>query len=200
MNFPWDELNVIRSKIEKLEIESTAEETPEKSEDGMPLPPKKRYDAEKCIDIVYEWLEMAWTLGVEDVNEMLSTSYAPDSPSMEAEMRSQINRKVAGKDYAERIREWARIGDFEAIVRVAQTDAHRVLNESSYNTAKKAGAKTKRWVCVFHNSRDTHMDLHGQTVGIDDYFVTFNGHKTLLPGQFGIAEEDCNCQCYIEYK
>ena len=37
MNFPWDELNVIRSKIEKLEIETTEEEIPRKSEDGMPL-------------------------------------------------------------------------------------------------------------------------------------------------------------------
>lgn len=187
MIFPWDELNVIRSKVEKQELAETAE-------DGG-----KKYDAEKCIDIVYEYLEMAWTMGVENVNENLSTSYAPTSPVMSAEMRSEINRKVAGKDYKERIREWAEKGDFEAIMRVAETDSHRVANKAAFDTAKKAGAKYKTWNCVFHNSRDTHMDLHATTIGIDDYFVTFAGHRTLYPGAFGVADEDCNCQCYLTF-
>lgn len=184
MEMPWDELNVIRSKAEKLEIEETAENG------------KKKYNAERVTDIVYEYLEYAWTMGVDNANEEMSASYAPQ----DAEMRREINRKVAGKDYKERIDEWSEKGDLDAIMRVAETDAHRMLNESAYMTAKKAGAKTKKWVCTFHNSRDTHMDLHGQTVGIDDYFVTFNGHKTLYPGEFGIAEEDCNCQCYLRFK
>ena len=188
MIFPWDELNVIRSKVEKQELAEAAE-------DGG-----KKYDAEKCIDIVYEYLEMAWTMGVENVNENLSTSYAPTSPVMSAEMRSEINRKVAGKDYKERIREWAEKGDFEAIMRVAETDAHRVINSSSLATAKKAGAQWKTWVTMNDDKvRDTHAYLHAKTIPIDDYFVTFNGDKALAPGMFGIPDEDCNCRCVLTF-
>lgn len=200
MNFPWDELNVIRSKVEKLEIESTEEETPRKSEDGTPLPPKKRYDAEKCIDIVYEWLEMAWTLGVEDVNEMLSTSYAPDSPSMEAEMRSQINRKIAGEDYKERIRKWAEKGDLDAIMRVAETDATRIVNRSAIETARKAGKEWKTWITMDDDKvRPTHVFLHGMTIPINDYFVTFDGDRAQQPGEFTSVENNANCRCKLEF-
>lgn len=237
MNFPWDELNVIRSKIERLEIEATAEPVRRRSDGGGIYPvyamspgyraggsrttetttttgieyrtefgsepgteqPKKKYDAEKCIDIIYEYLEEAWAMGVENTNENLRTSYAPESPSMEPKMRAEIDRKIAGKNYKERVREWAEKGDLDAIMRVAETDAHRVLNSAAMTTAKMAGAKYKIWVCVFRNSRDTHMDLHDQRVGIDDYFVTYNDHRTQYPGEFGIAEEDCNCQCYLNF-
>lgn len=183
MILPWDELNVIRSRVEKQKIEETAE-------DGG-----KKYDAERCIDIVYEYLEMAWTMGVDNVNEDLSTSFVPQ----DAEMRSAIYQKVADKDFAERIREWSEKGDLDAIMRVADTDAHRIVNRAAYETAKKAGARYKTWICAFHNSRDTHMALHGTTVGIDDYFVNYNGNKTLYPGAFGIPEEDCNCMCILRF-
>ena len=184
MTFPWDELNVIRSRVEAQEISETAE-------DGG-----KKYDAERCIDIVYEYLEMAWTMGVDNVNENLSTSFAPQDD----EMRSAIYQKVADKDFTERIREWSEKGDFEAIMRVADTDAHRVLNESALKTAKKAGARFKTWVTMNDDKvRDTHAYLHAMTIPIDDYFVTFNGDKALAPGMFGIPDEDCNCRCVLTF-
>ena len=184
MTFPWDELNVIRSRVEAQEISETAE-------DGG-----KKYDAEKCIDIVYEYLEMAWTMGVDNVNENLSTSFVPQ----DAEMRSAIYQKVANKDFTERIREWSEKGDFEAIMRVADTDAHRVLNESAFNTAKKAGARFKTWITMEDDKvRDTHAYLHGMTIPIDDYFVTYDGDKALKPGLFTKAENNVNCRCRLEF-
>lgn len=205
MNFPWDELNVIRSKIEKTVTSSTTISAEEKDagtdrrEDGAEEP-KKNYDAEKCIDIVYEWLEMTWAMGVEDVNEMLSTSYAPDSPSMEAEMRSQINRKIAGKDYKERIREWAEKGDLDAIMRVAETDATRIINRSAIDTARKAGMKWKTWVTMNDDRvRDTHAYLHAMTIPIDDYFVTFDGDRAKQPGEFEKVENNAGCRCRLTF-
>lgn len=188
MIFPWDELNVIRSKVEKQELSETAE-------DGG-----KKYDAEKCIDIVYEYLEMAWTMGVENTNENLSTSYAATSPVLSAEMRREIDRKVADKDYKERIREWAEKGDFEAIIRVAETDANRVINAASYETAKRAGAKWKTWVTMDDDKvRATHQPLHAKTIPIDDYFVTFDGDRALKPGGFTKPENNVNCRCQLTY-
>lgn len=184
MVFPWDELNVIRSKTEKLELEETAENG------------NRKYDAEKCIDIVYEYLEMAWTMGVQNVNENLSTSFAPQ----DAEMRAEINRKVAGKDYKERIREWAEKGDFEAIMRVAETDANRVINNAAIETARKAGAKYKTWVTMADDKvRATHEFLHAMTIPIDDYFVTFDGDRALAPGGFSDPANNVGCRCVLTF-
>lgn len=184
MTFPWDELNIIRSRIEGLEIADTAEQG------------GKKYDTEKVIDIVYEYLEMAWTMGVENTNENLSTSFAPQS----AEMRAEINRKIAGKDYKERLTEYAEKGDFNAIMRVAETESHRLLNEAAIETARKAGAQFKTWITMQDPLvRDTHDYLLAVTVPIDDYFVTYNGDRAQAPGQFGIPEEDCNCRCVLTF-
>lgn len=184
MKFPWDELNVIRSRIEAQEISDTAE-------DGG-----KKYDAERCIDIIYEYLEMAWTMGVDNTNENLSTSFA----SQDAEMRSAIYQKVAGKDFTERIREWAEKGDFEAILRVADTDTHRVMNESAIKTAKKAGAQYKTWVTMMDDRvRDTHRYLHAMTIPIDDYFVTYDGDRALAPGGFTKPENNVGCRCVLTF-
>lgn len=184
MTFPWDELNVIRSRVEAQELESTAE-------DGG-----KKYDAEKCIDIVYEYLEMAWTMGVDNVNENLSTSYAVQ----DAEMRSSIYQKVAGRDFTERVREYAENGDFDSIMRVAETDAHRVLNDAAFKTAKKAKAQYKTWNTMNDERvRDQHAYLQAVTIPIDDYFVTYTGARTLAPGQFGDGTLDCNCRCILTF-
>lgn len=84
------------------------------------------------------------------------------------------------------------------IMRIADTESHRLYNSGAFDVAKANGAKSKQWVCTFHNSRDTHIYLHGITVGIDDEFYTENG-SAQFPGQFGVPEEDCNCLCYLKY-
>lgn len=182
MTFPWDELNEIRTRIEGTAVTA---------EDGV-----KTYSREKLIDIVYEFLEMSWTMGVDNVNENLSTSFAPQ----DAEMRSEINRKIAGKDYKERLTEYAEKGDIESIMRVVDTDSHRLLNTASYSTAKKAGARYKTWVTMEDDRvRDTHAYLQAITIPIDDYFVTYDGDKALRPGDFELPENVINCRCLLTY-
>ena len=186
MLLPWDELNELRTKIEATEETVT-------NENGLPV---KRYNKSKCLDIIYDYLVYAYDMGVDNVNENMSTSYAPQ----DYEMRAVINEKVAGKDYVERVTEWAEKGKIDAILRVAETDAHRVLNAASYATAKKAKAKYKTWVTMQDDKvRDSHDYLLAMTIPIDDYFVTYNGDKALVPGQFGVPEEDVNCRCILTY-
>lgn len=183
MILPWDELNTISVKIQATET-------------GTDESGKKRYDKEKCLDIIFDFLVYSYTLGVDNVNENMSTSYAPQ----DAEMRRVINQKVAGRDFTERVTEYAEKGDLDAILKVAETDAHRVLNTASYETAKKAGAKYKTWVTMMDDRvRDTHDYLLAMTIPMDDYFVTYNGDKALRPGDFGIPEEDINCRCILTF-
>lgn len=86
------------------------------------------------------------------------------------------------------------------IIRVARTEAHRIVNEAAYLAAKKAGANFKTWECMMlPESRDSHIDLNEMTVGIDDYFVTIYGNSGLYPGDFDDAYEDVNCLCMLSF-
>ena len=182
MTFPWDELNTLRTKVESLE---------EITEDGV-----KTYNREKVLDAVYEYLEYSWTMGVDNVNENLSTSFAVN----DKEMRDSINQAIAGKTYRERIAEYADKGDLDSIMRVAETDSNRNSNEAAFLTAKKAGAKYKTWVTMDDERvRATHEYLHAMTIPIDDYFVTFDGDKALHPNGFSKPENNINCRCQLTF-
>ena len=46
--------------------------------------------------------------------------------------------------------------------------------------------------------RDTHMELDGQVVDVNEKFVVpSTGNSTESPAAFGIAEEDINCRCTL---
>lgn len=181
MLLPFDELNNIRTQIEGTAI----------TENG-----KTVYDKDLCIDIVLDALILAYIYGVDYANETLGTEIETDPDKM----RETIYKRVADKTFSDRVSEYAEEGDIERIMEVARTDSHRVFNTASYDTAEKGGAKTKRWVCQFINSRDTHIYLHGTEKPMDEEFYTFMGNHAMFPGQFGVAEEDCNCQCVLEFK
>lgn len=57
----------------------------------------------------------------------------------------------------------------------------------------------KRWHCTFHNSRDSHMSMHGQTVPVDQPFLLPSGGEIMYPGDSNAGpSEVCNCQCWME--
>lgn len=186
MILPWDELNNIRAKVEQTAYFV-------QSDEALPV---MRFDKEKALDIIYDYLVYAYLMGVDNVNEELSTSIRAN----DKEMRESIFKKIAGKDFRERVEEYADKGDIEGIMKVAETDAHRNMEDASQRTAKKAGAKKKTWRTMGDDRvRDTHDYLDGMTLPIDQRFVTYTGDSTMYPGEFGVAEEDCNCRCTCIY-
>ena len=91
-------------------------------------------------------------------------------------------------------------GTGEDIARIADTETHRIANQAAYETAKKAGATEKTWHCMMlPTSRDSHIYLDGVTAPIDGEFYSFKGGSTQFPGQWGIAEEDVNCLCWLSF-
>lgn len=182
MIFPWDELNEVRTRLERCMYTAP---------DGT-----RKYDRERLIDLVYEFLEYSWTMGVDNANESLSASIVTD----EAEMRREIYRRIAGEDFAERLTEYAETGDTESIMRVVETDSHRLLNTASVSTAKRAGAKYKTWRTMEDDRvREAHEPLDTIRIPIDDYFVTWDGYRTDRPGNFGVPELDINCRCWLDF-
>lgn len=57
----------------------------------------------------------------------------------------------------------------------------------------------KRWVCMFRNSREAHIAMHGQTVYIDEDFTLPDGNPISYPGDSRAgAAQVCNCQCIMQ--
>ena len=85
-------------------------------------------------------------------------------------------------------------------MRVLQTERTRVIGMSQQATAEEYYQKTgrkpkKRWLCSFHNSRDSHIALHGKVIEFDLEFAD----NLRYPGDENApANETVNCLCRME--
>ena len=180
---PFDELNAFKTVL------------PEYFENGKIKSP----DAfEDILDMLFDIFMAAYANGVLASNEALGFEY---NPSAENVMKT-IDKKVVGKTWRERMREYFdNGGTLDDVVRIAETESHRDSNAGAYEAAKAAGATKKVWHCMMlPTSRDTHIYLDGVTAPIDGEFYSFKGGSTQYPGQWGIAEEDVNCLCWLSFE
>lgn len=180
--FPWDDIN---------SLEEQAEEAQKQANTG-----DFNRVVDTFIDTVEELFEMDYFYGIQDISMQLGKSLEPDFGDME----KSINKVIDGKDYKQRIREYMESGTPADIARVISTDSHRIYNDAMYDQAVRNGATKKTWRTMGDPKvRDSHFYLDGVKVGIEDEFYTYNGHHTMYPSQFGVAEEDVNCRCWVTY-
>lgn len=179
---PFDELNKVKATL------------PAYFENGR-IKSKEALDS--LLDMLEDLFLLAYASGVEITNASLSSNIEPTLD----EMLRVVDKKVADKTWRERVEEYYENGGTEAdIIRIAETETHRDSNEAAYETARAAGAKTKTWNCMMlPTSRDTHIYLNGVSAPIDGEFYSFKGGSTQFPGQWGIAEEDVNCLCWLTF-
>ena len=159
---------------------------------------KSREAYEDMLDEMLDIFLLSYANGVTATNLDLSSDYAP---TLDDVMRT-VDKEVVGKTWRDRMREIYDSGGTVAdVVRIAETEAHRDSNAAAYETAKAVGATTKTWHCMMlDTSRDTHIYLDGVNAPIDGEFYSFKGGSTQFPGQWGIAEEDVNCLCWLTFK
>lgn len=155
-------------------------------------------DEEDIIDEMLDLFLLAYAQGNSVTNESLSSDWTPAVD----DVMKVVDKKVADKTWRERVEEYFLSGgSVDDIVRIAETETHRDANTAAYETARRAGATEKTWHCMMlPTSRDTHIYLNGVTSPIDGEFYSFKGGKTQFPGQWGIAEEDINCLCWLTFK
>lgn len=173
----WDELEILKREAVRLWVKGK--------------PEKKRIE-EFC-----DWLEFvlchvyAWGWqGVEDVIGKVNVMFNGDLDT--------VNITIDGKTFRDRMLDAKTAED---VIRIIDTEAHRDSNAGAYNAAVASGKPglNKTWRTRMDDRvRDTHSYLEGVTVGLNDYFYTYTGARALYPGQFGEADEDCNCRCGIE--
>lgn len=183
---PFDELNRFKAAL------------PQFFDNGGTGRIKSKEDLDSLLDMLEDLFFLAYANGVESTNLALSSNVEPTLD----EMLDVVDRKIAGKTWRERVREYYDNGGTIAdIERIAETETHRDSNAGAYETARAAGATEKVWHCMMlPTSRDTHIYLDGVSAPIDGEFYSFMGGSTKYPGEWGIAEEDCGCLCWLTYQ
>ena len=152
---------------------------------------------EDIIDELLDLFLLAYALGNEVTNENLGSDWKPSAD----EAKEVIDEKVAGKTWRERVKEYTLTdGTADDIIRIAETESHRIANTSALDTANKAGATQKTWVTMMDDRvRETHDYLEGMTVGIGEDFYTYDGDHASAPGGFELAENNVNCRCELVF-
>ena len=119
------------------------------------------------------------------------------------EMAQAIIRGEDDGKIIERIRRVTGMEESDAM-RVLRTERTHIESMAMQDAATEHYQKTgvrprKRWICMFRNSRDSHIAMHGQTVFIDEDFTLPSGGPIAYPGDSRAgAAEVCNCQCRME--
>ena len=178
---PLDELNVIKGKYER-------------SGSDTPITDFGLYD---IIDDLLDIFLLAIANGVVSINSQFGTDYQPDAEQIE----KIVYEKIDGVTWKDRIETWYKEGGTGAdVVRIAETESHRIGNEAAYNAAKAVGATRKTWLTMLDERvRDTHFWLESVSVGISDEFYSYDGDHAPYPGAFGKAENNINCRCEVKY-
>ena len=179
---PFDELNKFEAAL------------PPRFENGRI---KSELDFEDILDDMLDIFLLSYANGVVETNATLASAY---EPTLDDVMRT-VDKEVAGKTWRERMREiYDNGGTIADVVRIAETEAHRDSNAAAYETARTVGAKNKTWHTMMDDRvRDTHYWLEGVSAPIDGEFYNYKGESTMYPGEWGIAEEDVNCRCWVTY-
>ena len=200
-----DELSVIRERLQ--------------ADFALPVEERKKLLDDR-IDEILDMLLMQYIYGNEDANEMLgifvdwsertttdtttitlgTEPYRIDSERMER----VVDAVVADKTWKERVREWygSENGTADDIVRIIETESHRVYNDSILDVGEQAEADTggvsKTWFTVLDDRvRETHEYLEGMTVPVNRRFYTFDGDSAMYPGGFTMPQNNINCRCAI---
>ena len=174
--FHWDELEIIRQDAERVF--------------GGQKPDKKQL--KEFCDYLEFVLCLIYAYGWHDAEEIVGIV-----PFMDGLDDMAVNLEIDGKTFRERITEDSTVAD---ILRIIDTESHRDYNTGVYDAAKVSGdlGIKKQWQTMQDDRvRDTHDYLQGMKVGLDDLFYTYDGDSAMYPGGFVLAENNCNCRCWI---
>lgn len=137
------------------------------------------------------------------ISEGLYKSIGVDVQHLKKTISNEITRGIASNlpfaDIARNIknRTKAPLSRAKTIVR---TEAHRISQAAAADAreaAKERGCDVvKQWDSTLDSgTRPTHKRLDGQIRETDKPFEISDKKKAMYPGDFGYAEEDCNCRC-----
>lgn len=168
------------------------------------LPKEQR--RKRLDDDFIDFLIIAYELGWREADEMLGQSTKPDNNKMYA----AIYKRIADETVTQRITKYSDDADEYGLMRLIDSEFHRVYNTAIFDSAetaaqtekaKKSGKQIiKQWNTMLDDRvRDTHDYLEGMKVGIDERFYTYDGDSARFPGDFSLASGNVNCRCYLTF-
>tara|TARA_Y100000114_G_scaffold127375_1_gene123986 strand:+ start:2428 stop:5625 length:3198 start_codon:yes stop_codon:yes gene_type:complete len=85
------------------------------------------------------------------------------------------------------------------IARTEATKASALGSQQAFSQAAADGINVrKQWLSARDDKvRDSHADLDGFTVGVNEEFISITGATAAGPAQFGEPAEDINCRCVV---
>lgn len=151
--------------------------------------------AEEIEDAVLDVMIIGWVNGLDYASGILGETRVTPK-----DLEDALNHKIDDKTYLDRLREHISDGDLEGIVKVADTESHRLYNEAVFESAEKSGKEVyKTWSTMLDDRvRETHDFLEGVSVPLHEKFYTIDGDSALYPGDFGNASNNVNCRCICE--
>lgn len=86
---------------------------------------------------------------------------------------------------------------------IARTEVNGAVNGGQFLGALQSGLRLRKgWLAAFRNTRESHIEAHmtyqAEPIDLDEMFLVGAG-TTLFPGDTGLAEEDINCNCTVQY-
>lgn len=149
--------------------------------------------------------QMAHPLTYENPDELGSLSASsPSNPHFEESLVSPL--EISSDSHLEEDDEdtesdyWLSL---QRAVNIAQSESNTFLNYSEYVEAKERGYTQKTWLTMLDDKvRDSHEEVEGQTVGIDEAFIV-GSSRMRFPHDWEMdpdPKEVINCRCAVEYK
>ena len=201
----FDELDNIRTTIQTELLGEIAKD--------------RKFDRQRCEDIIFELLTMSYVYGIE----VAGLDLEQDIPVDREKMRQAVMAKTAGENFLERMNGHIDAADQKAadsdqisanlttaetlaneLAVLAETEAHRVMNTAVADGAEEyleqnpSQNLTKTWLTRRDDRvRETHDYLEGMTVPYDARFYTFDGDSARFPGDFTDAANNVGCRCLL---
>lgn len=137
-------------------------------------------------------LAVKWTESINDDNNALIKS-------IKSTIRTAL---VQGDDYKktiDNVKERVNVGKNKAL-QIIQEETHRASEDANLKVMQDAKDKgvimKKKWLSTLDSrTRKTHQHLDGQTIEMEEYFISKSGRKAQAPKKFGDPKEDMGCRC-----
>lgn len=172
--FKWDELNTLETML---------------SYGG--------FDKDYARQLFRDSLEDAYIEGFASAEYMLKQ----EEDIEEELLLLALDKSYDGESIYTKFDNYYEQGDAERLKVLMDSEFHRAYGQGGIDMAKSTGrAVYKTWNTMQDERvREEHDYLEGQTIPIDDKFVTLDMDEAYCPGGFSLASSNANCRCWLTY-
>ena len=172
-------------------------------------------NAENLEDIV-DYIAIMISVAMEEIYEIAwygeldTAGIGDDIRPTERQIQDCINQPVGDMTLIERINGYIAETDNEVPVSTIIDKIKSAVDDDGFRVYENAVLEcglalddegyvvTKTWNAIIDEvTRETHFELNGTTIPVDEYFVTSGGAAALAPKMFGVPSEDIHCRCVL---